>query len=76
MFWAGRVNAVLAIVAFIGLVVCWAVQGPAGAAGWLIIMFLVRIGIRILDTVWTALTGDPLIYNTKILDRRDGSNDV
>jgi hypothetical protein len=76
MFWAGRVNAVLAIVAFIGLIVCWAVQGPAGAAGWLIIMLLVRIGIRILDTVWTALTGDPLIYNTKILDRRDGGNDV
>lgn len=57
MFWAGRVNAVLAIVAFVGLVVCWAVQGPAGAAGWLIIMLVIRIGIRILDTVWTAATG-------------------
>lgn len=75
MFWAGRVNAVLAIVAFIGLIVCWAVQGPAGAAGWLIIMLFVRIGIRILDTVWTAATGNPLIYQVKVLDRRDG-NDV
>lgn len=75
MFWAGRVNAVLAIVAFVGLVVVWAIQGPAGAAGWLIIMLFIRIGIRILDTVWTAATGNPLIYHTKILDRRDG-NDV
>lgn len=75
MFWAGRVNAVLAIVAFIGLIVCWAVQGPAGAAGWLIIMLVVRIGLRIVDVVWTAATGDPLFYHTKILDRRDG-NDV
>lgn len=75
MFWAGRVNAVLAIVAFIGLVLCWAVQGPAGAAGWLIIMFAIRIGIRILDTVWTAITGDPLIYQVKLLDR-DRGNDV
>lgn len=76
MFWAGRVNAVLAIIAAIGVVVCWAVQGPAGAAGWLIIMLLVRIGIRILDTLWTAVFGDPLIYQAKILDRRDGSNDA
>lgn len=74
MFWAGRVNAVLAIVAAAGVVICWAVQGAAGAAGWLIIMLLVRIGIRILDVIWTALTGDPLIYQTKILDRRDGSD--
>jgi len=38
-------------------------------------MGLVRIGIRILDTVWTAITGNPLIYQVKVLDRRDG-NDV
>lgn len=75
MFWAGRVNAVLAITTFVGLVVVWSVQGPGAAAGWLIVMVLVRVGIRILDTVWTAITGNPLIYHTKILDRRDG-NDV
>ncbi len=75
MFWAGRVNAVLAIVAFVGLIVVWSVQGPGAAFGWLILMGLVRIGIRILDTVWTAITGNPLIYQVKVLDRRDG-NDV
>lgn len=75
MFWAGRVNAVLAILTFVGLVVVWSVQGPGAAAGWLIVMVLVRIGIRILDTVWTAITGNPLIYQVKVLDRRDG-NDV
>lgn len=75
MFWAGRVNAVLAIVAAIGVVICWAIQGPAGAAGWLIIMVIIRVAIRILDVIWTAATGNPLIYQTKILDRRDG-NDV
>ena len=75
MFWAGRVDAVLSIVAFVGLVVVWAVQGPGAAAGWLILMALVRVGIRIVDTVWTALTGNPLIYQVKILDR-DRGNDV
>lgn len=71
MFWLGRLNAILAIVAFAGLVIVWAIQGPAGAMGWLIIMFALRIGIRILDTIWAAATGNPLFYHTKILDRRD-----
>lgn len=75
MFWAGRVNAVLAIVAAVGVIVCWAVQGPAGAAGWLIIMFAVRVAIRIVDVIWTAVFGDPLIYQVKVLDR-DRGNDV
>ena len=66
--------AVLAIVAAVGVVICWAVQGPAGAAGWLIIMFAVRVGLRIVDVIWTAVFGDPLIYQTKILDRRDGND--
>ncbi len=35
-------------------------------------MVVIRIGIRILDTLWTAATGDPLIYQTKILDPRGG----
>jgi hypothetical protein len=75
MFWAGRVNAVLAIVAAVGVIVFWAIQGPSGAAGWLIIMLFVRIGIRILDVIWTALTGDPLIYQVKVLDRDKGRSD-
>ena len=75
MFWAGRVNAVLAIVAALGVVISWAVQGPAGVSEWLIIMFVVRVSRPIVDVIWTALTGDPLIYQTKILDR-DRGNDV
>lgn len=69
MFWAGRVSAVLAIVAAAGVVVCWAVEGPAGAAGWLIVMLVIRIALRVVDVIWTALTGDPLFYQVKILDR-------
>lgn len=71
MFWVGRVNAVLAVVAFVGLVVVWAVQGAAGAAGWLVFMLVLRIALRVANTLWTAATGVPLFYDTKILDRRD-----
>lgn len=71
MFWLGRLNAILAIVAFVGLVVVWVAQGPGAAFGWLIFMGLLRIAIRIVDVVWTAATGNPLFYHTKILERRD-----
>jgi hypothetical protein len=64
-------NAVLAIVAAVGVVVAWAIQGPAGAAGWLIIMFVLRVSLRIVNTLWTAATGNPLFYDVKVLDRRD-----
>jgi hypothetical protein len=74
MFWAGRVNAVLAIVAFGGLVLFWALGGPVVALGWLFVMLGVRIAIRILDVVWTALTGNPLIYQTKVLPPRGGDD--
>jgi hypothetical protein len=75
MFWLGRLNAILAIVAVIGLVLAFAIDGPAAAMGWLIIMFVLRVGIRILDTIWTATTGNPLFYHTKILDPRRGSDE-
>lgn len=69
MFWVGRVNAVLAVVAFVGLVVVWAVQGPAAAFGWLIFMGILRLALRIANTLWTAATGNPLFYDVKVLDR-------
>jgi hypothetical protein len=71
MFWLGRLNAIVAIVAAVGVVIAWAIEGPAGAAGWLLLMFVLRIALRIVDVVWTAATGNPLFYQTKILDRRD-----
>lgn len=69
MFWLGRLNAILAIVAAVGVVVVWAVQGPAAAAGWLVFMFVLRIALRIVDVVWTAATGNPFFYHVKVLDR-------
>lgn len=71
MFWLGRLNAILAIVAGVGVVVAWAVEGPAGAAGWLLLMFVLRIALRVVDVLWTAATGNPLFYNAKIMERRD-----
>ncbi|MFN4156470.1 MAG: hypothetical protein ACK4HF_17635 [Paracoccaceae bacterium] len=62
-------NAVLAIIACVGLFVAWAVDGPAAAAGWLIVMVVVRLSLRLINTLFTAATGAPLFYDVKILDR-------
>lgn len=69
MFWIGRLNAILAIIAAVGVVVLWAAEGPAGAAGWIVLMLVLRIALRIVDVVWTATTGNPLFYHVKVLDR-------
>ena len=53
----------------------WAVQGPAGAAGWLVLMFALRIVLRIVDVVWTAATGNSPFYHVKVLDPRRGSDE-
>ncbi|MCZ8080315.1 MAG: hypothetical protein O9289_17410 [Rhodobacteraceae bacterium] len=75
MFWLGRLNAILAIFAVVGLVIVWAIQGPAGAAGWLVFMFVLRITLRLANTIWTAATGNPLFYETKILAPRRGADE-
>ena len=72
MFWVGRLNAVLAIVTFVGLICFWVASGPGDAAAWLFTMFLLRVALKILDVIWTAATGNPLFYQIKILDREDG----
>lgn len=71
MFWLGRLNAILAILAAAGVVVAWAAEGPAGAAGWLVVMLVLRFALRVIDTMWIAATGNPLFYQVKILDRSD-----
>mgnify|MGYP000594316427 CR=1 FL=1 len=72
MFWLGRINAVLAILLFVGIVFFWWLQGPAGAGGWIIIMGVIRFALKVVDVLWTAATGSPLFYQVKILERKDG----
>lgn len=71
MFWLGRLNAIFAIVAFAGLVIIWMTSGVQAALGWIIVVGIVRVALRVMDIVWTAATGNPLFYDTKILDRDD-----
>ena len=68
MFWAGQVNAVLAIVTFGGVFLIGVAFGPGEAVAWFFFMFAVRVCMKIVDLVWTAATGSPLIYQVKILE--------
>lgn len=72
MFWAGRVNAVLAIATFGGVFFIGVFVGPAEAAAWFFFMIFVRVSIKIVDVLWTAVTGNPLVYQVKVLDPKRG----
>lgn len=75
MFWWGRVNAIIAILAVVGSVL--AVAGGAWEAMvtlWFLVIVL-RIALWGLNLVWAAATGDPLFYDTKILARRQRRGD-
>jgi len=69
MFWIGRLNAILAIVGFVGLGVMWYGGAIQAAIGWVIVMFLVRIALGVMNTLWTAISGTPLFYDVKVIDK-------
>ena len=71
MFWKGRVNAVLVIITIAGFCLFFAAEGFSAAAGFFIFMLLVRLFLGVLNIIWTAITGNPLFYDTKILRNRD-----
>jgi len=75
MFWAGRVNSILIIITFGGTFLIGVLSGPGNAVAWFFFMLFVRITIKIVDIFWTAITGNPLIYQTKILSTRRGSDE-
>jgi len=75
MFWAGRVNSILVIVTFGGTFLIGILSSPLNGVAWFFFMLFVRIAIKLLDLFWTAITGDPLIYQTKILASRKGSDE-
>lgn len=70
MFWAGRVNAVLGIATFGGMFLIGALFGVGEGVAWFFFMFAVRVSLKLLDVVWTAVTGSPLVYQVKILPDR------
>lgn len=71
MFWVGRLNAFIAILSFVGVVVVWSYAGVSDALVWLFAMAVLRVALRIVNTVWTAVVGNPLFYDIKVLDPGD-----
>lgn len=72
MFWWGRVNALiffstLAIAAWMAFTGDW-----AAFFGAFIAAFLVRLLLGFINLAVTAVTGTPLFYDTKLIDRRRG----
>lgn len=70
MFWWGRVNAILAIVGFGGGAVLLAFGMIGEFFGLWVGLLFFRFCLAVGNTLYTALTGRPLFYDTRI-DRRD-----
>lgn len=66
MFWWGRVNSVMAIVAFGGSFLC-IMSGAWGSllALWFFVIVL-RVCLIVCNVLSTAITGRPLFYDTRI----------
>lgn len=70
MFWWGRVNAIIAILAIGSAIVAIFNGAWAFVALIWIVLILLRVVLIVVNTVWTACTGWPLFYDTQIRDLR------
>lgn len=70
MFWWGRINSIVAILAFGGSFLC-ILSGAFGAllALWFFVIAL-RVALVVCNVLYTGLTGTPLFYDVRIDDRR------
>lgn len=76
MFWAGQLNAILLIATFGGTFLIGILFGAGEGVAWFFFMFAVRVAIKLVDVVWTAFTGSPLVYQVKVLPTRRGGDDA
>ncbi|PWE48581.1 hypothetical protein DEM26_17425 [Thioclava sp. NG1] len=87
MIWAGRLNAIIALIAIFGGIVCIAgalINSDGGTAAMALSFFGVfilfgalfaKIGFVLADTIYRAAKGKPLIYDQKVtFDRARGAN--
>lgn len=70
MFWWGRVNGIIAIVAFGGSALAIVSGEFAALFGIWILVIAMRVMLNICNTLYTVITGNPLFYDTKILPGR------
>lgn len=70
MFWWGRVNSIIAIVAFGGSAL--AIMSGAWAQLFLLWFCIIalRVALVVVNVLHTAITGNPLFYDTKLLAQR------
>ena len=68
MIWLGRYNAILIIAFIIAVALSFAFEAPQIAITTTILIIFIRISVWILNLVKTAVTGKPLVYDTKIMD--------
>ncbi|MGA2113561.1 MAG: zinc ribbon domain-containing protein [Bryobacteraceae bacterium] len=74
MIWSGQIKAIVGIVVFIGLIISFVIYSATDGV-WpffvlLVLIVAASLGMGILNTLSTAFTGKPFVYDVKVFDER------
>ena len=71
MIWRGQYHAILAVIALVSIGISAYKGDPKIAVVTVVLVILLKIGIGLIDLIFKAFTGKPLIYDVKIIDDRN-----
>ena len=74
MIWQGQYNAILAILFFAGVGIAVATGSVEIGVATVVIFFAIRIVVGILNILFMAFLGRPLIYDIKVLKDKRGAD--
>ncbi len=73
MIWRGQIKAIMAIVVVVGLGITFATRSPRVFLGLVILVPVAALVLGIVNTISTAFSGKPLIYDVKIMQTKSSS---
>jgi hypothetical protein len=73
MIWRGQIKAIMAIVVVVGLGITFATGSPWVFLGLVILIPVAGLILGIVNTISTAFSGKPLIYDVKIMPTNSSS---
>lgn len=72
MIWYGQYNAILIVTLVVGFLLAYIADNASIGVGVFMLVVLVRIFTGVINLLFKAFLGRPLVYDTKIMVRKDG----
>lgn len=74
MIWQGQYNAILFILFMIGLVIAFVNSSVEIGIATFVLILAIRIVVWIVNILFMAFLGRPLVYDVKILNNKRGAD--